>query len=156
MTYATTLPTDCPRSARKVFSRDGTTSIYRLTVCTKNNQPWLTQPDAHQALLAAWEEADTWMVGHYLLMPDHVHLFCAPHLARVDLGHWVRFWQSHFRSANFTKPWEWARNYCDTRLHDHDDYTAKWEYTQQNPIRHGHVETPEDWPYQGQLNDLEA
>src|SRR5256885_6005252 len=34
--------------------------------------------DAVAAILNAWKTADHWLVGRYVIMPDHIHLFCAP------------------------------------------------------------------------------
>ena len=50
-----------------------------LTVCTAGRERWLAQPAAQRALHAIWEQpATAWLVSDYLLMPDHLHLFCAP------------------------------------------------------------------------------
>ena len=54
-------------------------NLVLLTVNTKDRVPWLTQPAVHTSLREIWCEADAWLVGDYLLMPDHLHLFCAPH-----------------------------------------------------------------------------
>jgi putative transposase len=53
-------------------------NIVFLTVCTKDRAAWLASDAAHAALLEAWREADAWWVGRYVLMPEHLHLFCAP------------------------------------------------------------------------------
>ena len=43
----------------------------------------------------------------------------------------------------------------DRQLRRADSHAAKWEYVRNNPVRHGHVENLDDWPYQGELNILE-
>jgi hypothetical protein len=35
-----------------------------------------------------------------------------------------------------------------------ENYHEKWEYVRQNPVRKGFVPSPDDWPYQGILNEL--
>ena len=35
-----------------------------------------------------------------------------------------------------------------------ESYDDKWEYVRLNPVRHGLVVRPGDWPYQGELNVL--
>jgi REP element-mobilizing transposase RayT len=52
--------------------------IVFLTVITKGRKPVLADTEAHLSLLNAWRAAKTWLVGRYVVMPDHVHLFCSP------------------------------------------------------------------------------
>jgi putative transposase len=60
-----------------------------VTVCAKHRKPILANPEAHNALRDAWQRAENWLVGRYMIMPEHIHLFCAPILlagnfARLD------------------------------------------------------------------------
>jgi hypothetical protein len=52
--------------------------IIFLTVCTHRRRPALANEDAARRLIAAWRAANFWRVGRYVIMPDHIHLFCAP------------------------------------------------------------------------------
>ena len=66
-----------------------------VTVCTKDRRPVLANPHVHAVLLAAWANACDWRVGRYVIMPDHVHFFCAP--GRLDypaLSKWMAYWKS--------------------------------------------------------------
>lgn len=66
-----------------------------VTVCTKDRRAVLANPHVHEALLAAWATARDWRVGCYVIMPDHVHFFCAP--GRRDypaLSKWMAYWKS--------------------------------------------------------------
>jgi len=38
----------------------------------------------HDLLCSVWREATAWLVGRYVIMPDHVHLFAAP--GDIELG----------------------------------------------------------------------
>jgi putative transposase len=42
----------------------------------------------------------------------------------------------------------------DTQLRTGNSYDAKWEYVKCNPMRHGLVRHPEEWPFKGELNPL--
>ena len=53
-------------------------TIVYLTVCTKDRQPWLATPEVHALLRLVWTDAAAWLVGKYMIMPDHIHLFAAP------------------------------------------------------------------------------
>ncbi|MFP6620829.1 MAG: hypothetical protein VB877_15905 [Pirellulaceae bacterium] len=37
-------------------------------------------------------------------------------------------------------------------MRNQDVYEDKWEYIRWNPVRHGLVENPEDWPFQGEIH----
>ena len=48
----------------------------------------------------------------------------------------------------------WQRAAWDRQLRRGDSYAAKWEYVRNNPVRHNLVPRPDDWPYQGEVNEL--
>ena len=62
----------------EVHDRRDTPIIVYLTVCTKRRKPILANPAAHELLRASWREARLWLVGRYVIMPNHLHLFCTP------------------------------------------------------------------------------
>jgi putative transposase len=42
-----------------------------------------------------WANAKSWLVGRYVVMPDHIHLFCAPAtIPPGPLEQWVRYWKN--------------------------------------------------------------
>ena len=52
-----------------------------ITTCTHNRQPLLANERIASILVEEWTGAlqrHGWMVGPYVIMPDHVHFFCAP------------------------------------------------------------------------------
>ena len=131
--------------------------IQFLTVCTKDRRKILACEDAHRALLDAWASADAWLVGRYVIMPDHIHLFCAPAvLDPVSLAKWIAYWKSLSTRGlpeDIARP-VWQKEYWDRLLRSGESYDQKWEYVIQNPVRAGLVERAEDWPYRGELNEL--
>lgn len=60
----------------------GRPTLVFITVCTKDRVPWLACDEAHRLLVETWRRADAWLVGKFVLMPDHLHLFAAPRLGR--------------------------------------------------------------------------
>ena len=68
------------------------TILQYVTVCADKRRPLLAKPDIVALLLDCWRKADHWLVGRYVIMPDHLHLFCAPaKLPVTPLKRWVRF-----------------------------------------------------------------
>jgi putative transposase len=110
----------------------------------------------HDAIVNAWQQAGAWLVGRYVVMPNHLHLFCAPN--RIDspsLERWMRFWKSLVTRALGKRGGEvWQRHHWDRQLRSSESYDQKWEYVRNNPVRHGYVTDADDWPYQGILNEL--
>ena len=135
--------------------RRNTSIIVSLTVCTKGRKSVLSDDGVHQCLVDVWHTADEWLVGRYVIMPDHLHLFCAP--ATVEsrpLARWVQFWKSRVtRDLPGQKRGQlWQSSYWDRQLRSSDSYSEKWDYVRENPVRAGLVKRSGDWPYQGEIH----
>jgi putative transposase len=131
--------------------------IVFLTVCTRQRRSLLANDQGARLIIDAWQAADFWCVGRYVIMPNHIHLFCAPNTFPAQpLKNWMAFWRNRV-----TRAWPsrdqipiWQREYWDRQLRRGESYAQKWAYVENNPVRHGHVARARDWPYQGELNTL--
>jgi putative transposase len=150
---APTIP-DRRHPAHGVRNRLNEPIIVFLTVCTKHRAAWLATSINHALLREVWTQATGWLVGRYVIMPDHLHLFAAPGSLVIELDPWVRYWKSQFTKQHPEKGDRWQTDHWDSRLRSGESYDSKWEYVVQNPVRHGLVERAEDWPYQGELFHL--
>jgi putative transposase len=140
--------------AHGVFPSASAATIVFLTVCTKDRRPWLATPERHALLRAVWSEASAWLVGRYVLTPDHLHLFAGLGPQELPLDNWVRYWKSRFSKRQGNHGQRWQTDHWDTRLRTEDSYEEKWEYVRNNPVRHCLVSRAEDWPYQGKIHSL--
>ena len=132
-------------------------NIILVTVCTHNRKRILADPNVHQLLLSTWEKADEWIIGRYMILPDHIHLFCSPIPYRDrGLTQWVGFWKAATARAwpNRSERPIWQKNFWDRQLRRGESYSVKWDYVVNNPVRHGYVDRAEDWPYAGEINIL--
>jgi putative transposase len=136
-----------------VFIFDHNPTIAFLTVCTFQRQTGLATTEVHNALVETWASADRWLVGHYLIMPDHIHLFCSPQTHDFSIEQWITYWKRQFRKICKLAPRFQSRGFHH-RLRRGESYDAKVEYVRQNPIRAGLVKTAEEWEFKGQLNTL--
>ena len=131
--------------------------IICVTQVVAKRRPLLARAAAMEALLAAWQKADHWLVGRYVLLPDHLHLFCAPaRFPSTPLKTWVTFWKA---KATQLWPWPeekpiWQQDFFDRQLRRGESYTQKWHYILENPVRAGLVIRVEDWPWQGEMHPL--
>ena len=127
--------------------------IVFVSLCTQDRVPVLANATMHRALQTAWSSATHWLVGRYVIMPDHIHLFCAPGTQPAEpLKPWISYWKRLVTQSHGSQIWQ--KNFWDTQLRGHESYSLKWEYVRNNPVRAGLVGKPEDWPFQGEMNVL--
>ncbi|MFZ4682150.1 MAG: REP-associated tyrosine transposase [Terrimicrobiaceae bacterium] len=138
----------------EAFNRS--TAIF-VTVCTEKRNPLLARPQIHELLRAIWHEINDWLVGDYILMPDHLHFLCVPASHESPaLARWIKYWKS-VASRRWPFPDEqpvWQNDFWDTQLRDREHHSAKWDYIRNNPVRHKLCAEAEDWKFQGQIHDL--
>jgi len=131
--------------------------IVLVTVCTDKRRHLLAQAESAAAVIGAWRESTAWLVGRYVLMPDHLHAFCSPASAEAPaLAAWVKFWktQSSFRWP-FTEDLPiWQTGFWDRQLRDSRHYGERWDYVRNNPVRAGLAAKADDWAWQGELNQF--
>lgn len=133
----------------------GQPNVFFVTANAKDRVPWIGQPLVQTTLVEIWREVATaWLVGYYLLMPDHLHLFCAPRDLHFGIDSWIMFWESQFTKRHPDKLWAWQRRAFHHRMRDRIEYEDKLRYVQENPVRHNLVKGPEHWPLQGRVYDL--
>ena len=132
----------------------GQPTIVYDTVCTKDRKRWLANDNVHQLLREVWLAAKFWLVGRYIIMPDHIHLFAAMTANEIEYANWVIYWKSQFSKRHKDPNHRWQTDDWDTRMRTSRQYEEKWEYVRHNAKRHGLVAHAEDWPYQGVLHDI--
>ena len=133
-------------------------AIYFITVCTHERKPLLIRPEATAVLLREWRAAKNrhgWLIGRYVVMPDHVHFFCAE---RADglirplsqfMDKWKEWTAKGICAAEELPPPVWQRGFFDHLLRSDESYAEKWIYVRDNPVRAGLVKSWETWPWQG-------
>ncbi|HEY8993990.1 MAG TPA: transposase [Lacunisphaera sp.] len=136
-------------------------SIVFLTTCTQGRRTLLACPEVHEVLRNIWQQSadrNGWFVEHYVLMPDHAHLFACPGHDALPLADWMQLWKAiaakRINQAQHGRGAIWQPDYFDRFLRSLHDYSEKWQYVALNPVRKGLTETPEAWPYRGTIHDL--
>ena len=157
------VPPDAPGSRRKhpihlpPRERHNRAVVVFVTACTVKRRAIPASPRIHQTVVSAWRGASTWLVGRYVVMPDHIHFFCAPNGNDIpSLERWIRYWKSIVTKGIGAKSSDvWQRDHWDRQLRSVESYADKWEYVRRNPVCHGYCDDPDEWPYQGELNILQ-
>ncbi len=134
--------------------------IYFITACIHKRRHLLANDAAHNVFQRFCESAPdhgAW-VGAYVLMPDHFHLFVGLDHERLALSAWMNSLKgivsAHFREAAVGRPY-WQKGFFDHVLRSGESYSEKWHYVCENPVRAGLVSRWEEWPYAGEICDLE-
>ena len=134
--------------------------IYFVTASTHTHRRILNDPDVHNRFIQFAEEGEShgaW-IGAYVLMPDHLHLFVVVDDERLELSTWMKSLKNAlskiFRSKDIPAP-HWQKGFFDHVLRNEESYAEKWEYVRDNPVRAELVKKWRDWPFAGEIFDLE-
>jgi putative transposase len=139
---------------------------YFFTVVTEGRAPILTRPPAPDLLRRSIRTClDRWpfVIDAFVLLPDHVHSIWTLPPGDSDYS---RRWSWIKRS--FAKGWlarggegrrispsrredkrfgVWQRRFWEHVLRDEADFERHHDYIHFNPVKHGIVDHPRDWPY---------
>jgi putative transposase len=97
-------------------------------------------------------------IGAYVIMPDHVHLFIATDDEKITVSAWMKSLKNTIsKTLRLTgvAPPHWQKTFFDHLLRSGESYSQKWAYVRENPVRAGLVAKSEDWPYLGEIFELE-
>ena len=156
--------------------------LYFVTLCTARRKKILVNETVHRAVIDYGKRGleKNVALGRYVIMPDHIHLFVRGGL-EFNLGLWVRglkrvvaaavtggreglraskvspsaasdggSYNVSDRGSNI-----WQRGFFDHLLRNAESYAQKWHYVRENPVRAGLMEKPEDWPFAGEIVDID-
>ncbi len=122
--------------------------IYFVTLCVKDRRNVLANPDVFEAIKATITQLRGWNILAGVVMPDHAHWVVGPRLNRgISVGDFSNAFKRLLRKTLVEQDWEWQRGCFDRLLRSDENLHSKWIYVQDNPVRHGLVQRPEDWPY---------
>ena len=143
------------RPAHGVYISDSKPTIVFITVCTKDRQPWLADEEYHGILLELWSDSSAWIVGRYVIMPDHIHLLLIPK-EKYSLSNIMKGIKGvTARKINIirrTSGSVWQNESFDRIIRDEDELNEKLNYMLYNPVKKNLTENP--WRYHGwYLND---
>jgi putative transposase len=147
------------------YRRDYSTgATYFFTVVTFRRMPLFNHPEAVAGLRAAFcgEMARRpFYIDAIVIMPDHIHAVWT--LPADDADYSIR-WRNIKRAFTASIPPEqrpavfasrqrkqeqaiWQRRFWEHRIRDQRDFNRHIDYIHYNPVKHGAVARPVDWPY---------
>ena len=130
--------------------------VYFITACTEKRRHLLANDDAHEVFrrFCSLARGRGVLVGRYVLMPDHLHLFVCIPPGAVGLSMWMKSLKNtmskHWREHGIEAP-HWQKGFFDHLIRSGESHAEKWKYVRENPVRAGLVEKAEDWPHAGAI-----
>ena len=131
--------------------------VYFVTFCTNNRRKVLASCAVHSALIEYGRTAEECGIAlsRYVIMPDHIHLFVTG-TDDFDLGIWIRGLKRVVAAAvTGGRDGIWQRGFFDHLIRNSESYSEKWDYIRENPIRAGLVSCADEWPFQGEIVDID-
>jgi putative transposase len=130
-------------------------ALYFITGVTKDRRPILAEAADMELFRVTMREAKEYYpftMRAYVFLPDHFHLLIfVPKTTNVS-----KLLQSIKRnySRNYTVRHQleepvrlWQRGFWDHVVRDEGDFVNHFHYIHYNPVKHGYVMRPEDWPH---------
>ena len=135
--------------------------FYFLTFNTYRRTKLLANVRVNEALLSFAERArreHSVAIGRFVIMPDHIHLFVVLPQDGPRLVLWAKALKAVLGKTlvqiGTPKP-HWQEGFFDHVLRSSENYSQKWDYVRQNPVRAGLVQHPDDWLWQGEVVGIE-
>ncbi len=138
-----------------------------FTLITYKRQKFLTSETARHCLKSAWRLVNKnhpFELTALVLLPDHLH--CIWKLPKEDVNFSMRwskikkhFSKNYLSLSNGYKPQRtrsmmkrnesglWQRRFWDHIIRNDQDFINHLNYIHYNPVKHGLVDSPSDWPY---------
>lgn len=155
------------------YRRDKTAGgSWLFTVVTYGRQPVLCDDPVRAALRDAIVQTRLkwpFRIDAWVLLPDHLH--CIWTLPEGDADFSTRWnlikrrTSKTVRTMGLCKPYDaelmteskrkrreltfWQRRFWEHRIRDDRDFDHHAEYIRHNPVKHGHAQSPEQWPFTG-------
>ena len=141
-------------------------ATFFFTVVTNERRTFLTDPISRHCLRQAFVEVRRdwpFTIVAIVLLPDHLHtLWTQPENDGDYSVRWRRIKEHYpesylsqggkegYRSPSRVRRKErgvWQRRFWDHLIRDETDLERHFDYTHYNPVKHGYVTSPADWPY---------
>jgi putative transposase len=148
-----------PRLQRRLWTASPTPVIF----LARTRRRRLLENDAvYQIIrdeLADAEKRHGWRVGRFVVMPDHLHWFCAPASEEhrelsIFVGQFKQWTSKRIARVLGRSPPIWQQNFFDHLLRSNEAYQEKADYMWLNPVRAGLVQRIDEWPYKDDLQPL--
>ena len=135
------------------YRRDREGLTYFFTVVCRDRHPVFWDKAARNVLrsvLHAMRERWPFAIDAWVLLPDHIHTIWT--LPEIDVDYsrrwgWLKKEVTKRQRTNTRNGSIWQRRFWEHRIRDERDYRIHCDYIHYNPVKHGLVARPLDWPF---------
>jgi len=140
-------------------------SIIFITTVTRNRKPLLTSPDY---LRTFWHTLERVQNIHpfdliaYVILPDHFHWLIRPRNEDCNFSSIMHSFKRNFtvnvkKTIGYRRSMRlWQPGFWDHVIQSEKDFRNHIAYIHWNPVKHGYVEQPEQWPHSSYVNFRET
>ena len=118
-----------------------------------------------RSAVAATKAEQPFHIDAWVVLPDHLHCIWTMPSGDIDFSTRWRLIKARFsrglpegklRPSHIARQERgiWQRRFWEHHIRYEDDLAAQVNYCWINPVKHGFVERPEDWPYSSIHRDL--
>lgn len=136
---------------------------YFLTLVTHNRQPLFQNSHNIELLRNAFrrvKEKHPFTIDAIVVLPEHLHCLLTFPQGDANYPQWIRMIKGNFsrrlppassplalsRAAKGERE-VWQRRYWEHLIRDEKDFEKHVDYIHYNPVKHGLVKAPKDWPW---------
>lgn len=143
----------------------GASVFFTVALSDRSARTLVAHVDALREAVSVTRAERPFRIDAWVVLPDHIHAVWT--LPEGDAEYSVR-WRlikarfSHGLPAGPLRPSHaarqehriWQRRFWERHIRNEADFAAHVRYCWINPVKHGFVERPEDWPYSSVHRDI--
>lgn len=143
----------------------GASVFFTVTLQDRGGQLLVDEVARLREAVAVTRAERPFQIDAFVVLPDHLHCVWTLPAGETDFSTRWRLIKTRFsrglpmgeRRASHERRQErgiWQRRFWEHHIRNEADFAAHVQYCWINPVKHGLVERPEDWPYSSIHRDL--
>ncbi len=141
------------------WRREGGSYFFTVTLADRRTTLLVDQIDALRDAVARVQSRYPFEIDGAVVLPEHLHMIWTLPAGDADFAKRWRLIKSGFsrrltaspdRTASQVEKREkgiWQRRFYEHLIRDENDFNQHLDYIHFNPVKHGHVKRPADWPH---------
>ena len=145
----------------------GAAVFFTVTLADRTSCLLVDQVAALRAAVRATMAERPFRIDAWVVLPDHLHAVWTLPEGDADYSLRWRLIKSRFSRGMPMGPLRpshearqerglWQRRFWERHIRNEADFAAHLRYCWGNPVKHGLVEKPEDWPYSSVHRDIRS
>ncbi|CUI84682.1 REP-associated tyrosine transposase [Cognatishimia activa] len=138
--------------------QSGATIFFTVALADRSSQLLIDDIQGLREAVIKTRQERPFKIDAWVVLPDHMHCIWTLPAGDSDYATRWRLIKSRFSRRHPVGPRSkshmarnergiWQRRYWEHHIRDREDYDTHIRYCWVNPVKHGYVENPEDWPF---------